>query len=361
MIASVPGRLRAGIVSLGGYVPAAAGGWVFSLLHVPLPWMMGALFVVAALAFAGHTPPLPRDGRRVGQLVLGIGIGLTFTAGAAGAAAQNIGAMIAAAFLTMVAGAALAAPYRWLARTDIRTALLASIPGGPADMAILAERYGGDPLAVAMAQTFRITVIVTTIPPLVLLLGAVGHVDFNAADVGFHPAGLAAMAGLSLLGVAAMQRVGLANAWLLGGVGAVGVLTANGWALSSLPNPFIAAAQVMLGASLGTMFDRKFMQSAHRILFGSLLCSVLLVAACSLLAVGFAAATGLPLASLVISLAPGSVTEMGLTARLMHLAVPLVTAFHVCRIVLTLLLAPRLIALLVWATRRPQAGAAEAD
>ena len=348
-------------MSLGGYLPATAGGYLFSLLHVPLPWMMGALAVVAALSFAGRTPPVPRKGRCLGQLVLGVGIGLTFTAGAAGEAMQNIGAMVAAALLTLVAGAALAVPYRWLTHADIRTALLACIPGGPADMAILAERYGGDPLAVAVAQTFRITVIVTAVPPLVLLSGAIGQVDYSGAGVGFQPAGLAVMAVLSLLAAAAMQRLGLANAWLLGGVVAVGPLTANGWALSSLPDPFIAAAQVMLGASLGTMFDRSFLSSAHRILFGSLVCSVLLVAGCALLAVAFAAATGLPLASLLISLAPGSVTEMGLTARLMHLAVPLVTAFHVCRIVLTLLLAPRLMALLVWATRRARPVASTAD
>ena len=197
--------------------------------------------------------------------------------------------------------------------------------------------------------------------PLVLLSGAVGQVDFNDATVGFQPVGLAVMVVLSLLAAAAMQWLGLTNTWLLGGVVAVGPLSANGWALSSLPDPFIAAAQALLGASLGTMFDRRFLRSAHRILFGSLVCSILLVAGCALLAMVFAAPTGLPIASLLISLAPASVTEMGLTARLMHLAVPLVTAFHVCRIVLTLLLAPRLMALLVWATRRAQSVGNTAD
>ena len=164
--AVLPGRLRVVAVSLGGYLPASAGGYLFSLLHVSLPWMMGALIVVSVMSFAGRPPLVPRGGRHLGQLVLGVGLGLTFTAGAAEEAMQNIGAMVAAALLTLAAGAALAVPYRRLTHTDIRTALLACIPGGPADMAILAERYGGDPLAVAVAQTFRITVIVTAVPTL---------------------------------------------------------------------------------------------------------------------------------------------------------------------------------------------------
>lgn len=357
LTANLPGRVRPVAATVAAYALATAGGYVFRLLHVPLPWMLGALTVVAALSLAGHTPLVPRGGRRVGQLVLGIGIGLTFTAGAAAEAAQHVGAMVSAALLTLVAGAAMAFPYRWITRADIRTALLACIPGGPADMAILAERYGGDPVAVAIAQTFRITVIVVTIPPLVVVSGAAGGLEYGGSAAGFQPLGLAVMAGLSLLGVWALQRLGLTSAWLLGGVAALAPLTANGWELSSLPFPFIAAAQVLLGTALGTMFDRNVLRGAHRILFGSLVCSAVLVAACSLLAVAFAAATGLPVASLVIALAPGSVTEMGLTARLMHLAVPLVTAFHVCRIVLILLLAPGLIALVLWAAGRARPGA----
>ena len=355
--AMLPGHIRSVVAALAVYALATVGGHLFSLLNVPLPWMLGALTVVAALSLTGHTPSLPRSGRRVGQLVLGIGIGLTFTAGAVEEAARHVGAMVSAALLTLLAGAAMALPYRWMTRTDIRTALLACIPGGPADMAILAERCGGDPRAVAIAQTFRITIIVVTIPPMVALSGAVGQVEFSEYRIGFDPVGLAAMTGLSLLGVWAMRRLGLTSAWLLGGVAALAPLTANGWQLSSLPFPFIAAAQVLLGAALGTMFDRDFLRGAYRVLFGSLVCSVLLVAACSLLAVAFVAATGLPVASLIIALAPGSVTEMGLTARLMHLAVPLVTAFHVCRIVLILLLAPRLIALVVRVANRAQQGA----
>jgi uncharacterized membrane protein AbrB (regulator of aidB expression) len=62
-----------------------------------------------------------------------------------------------------------------------------------------------------------------------------------------------------------------------------------------------------------------------------------------LLCVGFAGllalAIDLPMATLVLSTAPGGIAEMAITAKVLQLGVPVVTAFHVCRLVAVLLLA----------------------
>ena len=49
---------------------------------------------------------------------------------------------------------------------------------------------------------------------------------------------------------------------------------------------------------------------------------------------------GLPLATLVLAAAPGSVTEMSLTVQAMGLGVALVTTFHIVRLFIIMPLSP---------------------
>jgi uncharacterized membrane protein AbrB (regulator of aidB expression) len=49
-----------------------------------------------------------------------------------------------------------------------------------------------------------------------------------------------------------------------------------------------------------------------------------------------AAMTGLHPATLVLATAPGGIAEMSITAKVLDLGVPVVTAFHVTRVVLLL-------------------------
>jgi uncharacterized membrane protein AbrB (regulator of aidB expression) len=49
-----------------------------------------------------------------------------------------------------------------------------------------------------------------------------------------------------------------------------------------------------------------------------------------------AALTGLHPGTLVLATAPGGIAEMSITAKVLELGVPVVTAFHVARVVLLL-------------------------
>lgn len=343
------------------YLAATIVGYAAMRLRVPLPWMMGALFATAAQAFSGYRPAVLPIGRRIGQMMIGIGVGVTFTEHAARAVLSNLPAMTAAAVLTMAAGGAISLLLCRLAGTDRLTAVMSSVPGGPADMANLAEKYGGDPLTVALAQTFRIALIVTLIPPVMILSGIDGHQQAAmAAQIPFDPLGLAALAVIAGTAILLLTRLGLANAWFLGPLVAISVLTASGVRLSGMPFGLVAMAQVLLGVSLGTTFDRRFLMRSPRLLVATVICSILLLIACGSIATALATLTGLNLAALALALAPGGLPEMVLTAKVLHLDVPMVTAFHVERVVLTLLLAPQIVAVVAWLTRPAGVTRAEA-
>ena len=336
---------RSPVALLGTYLAAAAGGVLFYSLHIPLPWMIGAMLTSAAIAMAGRGTAVPRLGRRVGQIIVGMAIGLYFTHAAAVQTIAHIDAMLGAAVLTMLFGIGLGFALARLAKVDLTMALLGSVPGGPAEMSNLAEHYGHPGAPVALSQSFRIAIIVLTIPPLMTWSGITGS-DFGSLgrDGSIHYDGLVLLIALALAAGLVFTKLRIVNGWLLGAIASTAMLTAFEIHLSAIPFPMLAAGQILLGTSLGAMFDRRLLDGAGKFLATALIVTAIFIVGCAGLALLLAEMTGLPPATLILALAPGSVTEMCLTADALKLGIPIVAAFHVIRIFLIVFATPWIIA-----------------
>jgi uncharacterized protein len=105
-----------------------------------------------------------------------------------------------------------------------------------------------------------------------------------------------------------------------------------------VPIVLINAAQVAMGASLGTRLTRSFLLSSRRLAVAAIISSIVLSLLLTLIAWGIAVAAGLPVPALILGMAPGGMPEMALTAKALELAVPLVLGFHLTRTVLCNLL-----------------------
>jgi membrane AbrB-like protein len=121
---------------------------------------------------------------------------------------------------------------------------------------------------------------------------------------------------------------------MLGPLAACILLTASGVAWTSMPTVLTNAGQLLMGCALGSRFEREFMRSAPRFAL-VVAASVLVAMACS---VGFAVLLArislVPLPTVVLATAPGGIAEMCITAKVLQLGVPLVTAAHVTRVVI---------------------------
>ncbi len=78
--------------------------------------------------------------------------------------------------------------------------------------------------------------------------------------------------------------------------------------------------------------------ASRRLAVVSAVSAALLSVLLALLAVPIALLSGLPVAAMILGLAPGGMLEISLTAQALELAVPLVLAFHLRRTVLCNLL-----------------------
>lgn len=344
-----------GLVALT-YALAALAGAAAKWIGIPLPWMLGPFFVFAALSVAGATFALLPMGREIGQVAIGTAVGLRFTAEVLVATAALLPAMLAATAYVIAYTLLAAFLFRPMARVDRVTGFFATAAGGVADMAIVADRLGGHAGPVAVVHAMRVSVVVAVVPFLVLAFGVPGtRPDAAAATAGswmLVPVVLA----LGFLVAWALKPTPIPNPWLVGPIFLGLLIGVSGLVVVTVPRPLIVIAQIMLGTWLGCRFRRDLLMRLPRVTAAALVIAVFMVACAALGAAVLSGATGLSFATSFLSLAPAAVTEMVLTAQVMHLEAEIVTAFHVMRIAVvasTVLLVFRLYTWMGGAKRGP--------
>jgi membrane AbrB-like protein len=97
------------------------------------------------------------------------------------------------------------------------------------------------------------------------------------------------------------------------------------------------AGQLFIGVALGTRFTPEFIHAAPRWLTAVALGTLAMIALSAGFAWGLAQSVGLHWATVLLGTSPGGIAEMCITAKVMQLGVPIVTAFHVTRYVAVLL------------------------
>lgn len=311
-----------------------ASGALFSALHAPLPWMIGPLLAMALGKFAGAKIASPNGGRAAGQLTIACALGLYFTPAVTGEVVAHWYLLLAAAVLAIL----LAYASGWFlmrgAGLDATTALFASVPGGAAEMTILGERFGARLDRVVLAQALRVFIVVLIVPFAFTAFGPHGLDPYRPAQFAVDGVGLIVLLGIAAAAGIVLARLRVPNAWMLGPLSVSVALTLGGVSLSAVPTWLSNAAQLLIGCSLGSGFNRESLRSSPRFI-GMVCLSVALAMLASALAAWCLALLGsVPVATMVLATAPGGMAEMCVTAKVLQLGVPLVTAAHVTRVII---------------------------
>jgi membrane AbrB-like protein len=332
-----------------GVVVGVLAGYVCSLLRTPIPWMLGPLVTVAALKVSGAPVDAPPGARQVGQWVIGTSLGLYFSPQVVRDVAGWWPLLVAGALFAIAAGYAGGLVLARLAGIDRTTAVFASVPGGATEMAVLGERFGARVDRVATAQSLRILVVVIVIPFAYALSGAHGSDRYVPGLTTFDGGGFALLMLATLAGAGLAQWLRVPNAFILGSLAVAIPLTAAGVHLSALPTPVSNAGQCLLGCMLGSRFEPDFLRGAPRFIASVVMTVLGAIVTAAVFGGLLAWISGLSAYTLALGLAPGGIAEMCITAKVLQLGVPLVTAFHVTRVVVLLLFtAPLFMAVRHW-------------
>lgn len=332
------GRARRIVATLVLALVAALG---CVALGTPLPWIIGPLLVTAVLGMAGVPLAGSTRLRNAGQWMIGVALGLYFTPEVVALLGRLAPALAAGIAWALLMGYGF---YRLLRRAlpgsgdDRATPFFAAAIGGASEMAVMAERVGGRVDRVAAAHSLRILIVVVTIPFAYQALGIHG-VDVAAPAVQQVSApGLLALLALSAAGMALLAWLGTPNPWVLGALGSTALVTALGVELSALPRWASNAGQLFIGVALGVRFTPDFVRAAPRWLAAVALGTLAMIVASAAFAAALARGAGLHWATVLLGTSPGGIAEMCITAKVLQLGVPVVTAFHVTRYVAVVLL-----------------------
>jgi membrane AbrB-like protein len=330
---------------LAGLLVAVAAGYACSRLGTPIPWMLGPLTSLALLRVLGVPIDAPPGARQVGQWVIGTSLGLYFSPQVVRDVVGWWPLLVAGALFAIAAGYGGGLVLARLAGIDRTTAVFASVPGGASEMAVLGERFGARVDRVAAAQSLRIMVVVIVVPFAYAWLGAQGSDRYVPGMAAFDRAGFGLLMLATLAGAGLFQWLQVPNAFILGSLAVAIPLTAADVHLSAVPALVSNAGQCLLGCMLGSRFQPDFLRGAPRFIAAVVVTVLAAIAAAALFGGALAWASGLSIYTLALGLAPGGIAEMCITAKALQLGVPLVTAFHVTRVVVLLLLTAPLFAL----------------
>lgn len=326
---------------LYAFVIAAAGVFLFHLLALPLPWLLGPIFACLLAAVIGvplQGIKLLNDGMRT---ILGVAVGATLTPTVL-ASFPGMWPTLVLVPVMIVAIAAIGVPYfRRLCGYDFPTAYYAAMPGGLQDMIVFGEEAGANVRTLSLIHATRVLVVVVVLP---FLLGGIWGADLTnppgapARDVPIFELGL--MVVCALVGWRVAKRVGMFGASILGPLVLTAAVTIAGGLHNRPPAEAIWAAQFFIGMGIGCKYAGITMIEIRRDLAAGLgFCAILMLL--TLVVVEAVYVLGLaPGMEALLSFAPGGQAELTVLALIVGADVAFVVAHHMVRIFTVILGAP---------------------
>lgn len=320
-------------------------GGVFALaVGAPLPWLLGGMAATGIAAVTRFRPlgtdlGFPMTARLICVPVIGVLIGSAFTpAVLAAMPGWWPGLLTVAAFVPLAHGMNYLLFTR-LAGLDRTTAFFGGMPGGLLESIELARESTADLAAVTVLQFSRIAVTVTAVPLIFAAVqgGAVGSAAGETIGAGTALSGADVLTLLvcGIAGTLIARRLRVPAGQIVGPIVASAIAHATGLTDASPPQVLVAAAQLVIGVTLGLRFQGFDPGRLMRFAALSALSVAAMLALGLVLSLPVAALDVAPVTVMVLSLSPGGVVEMGLIAVSLQASPIFVTTHHLVRILLT--------------------------
>jgi uncharacterized protein len=321
----------------------ALGGAAFRHFNLPLAWMIGALFATTVASIAG-VPLLAASRLRMAMVaVLGVMLGSAFSPATAGRIVTWWPTVAALALYIAVVTGLLAVYFRRVAGYDWVTSYFAASPGGLNEMVLVGTALGGNDRTIALVHAVRILLVVIAIPFGFVLFG--GYQRGSAVPLGlpiadFPLVDFIILTVCAMLGAAMARVLRVPAALMVGPMVASAAVHLAGLTASRPPGELVAAAQVVIGSTLGARFAGIKPIQIARVALTSGGATVIMLA----LTLGFSIVleplAGSSMQATILSFAPGGLAEMSLIALALHVDAAFVSTHHVVRIALIVTLSP---------------------
>jgi uncharacterized protein len=341
-------------------VLGTAGGYAGYSLGLPLGWLLGAMAVTTGLAMAGIRVTASRRPRAAMIAVIGLMVGSAFKPEVVRYAGEWWTSLTAVAVYTVITAAFGIFACRRFGRLEPTTAALSGMPGGLSEMIVMASSFGADVRSVSMVHATRLVLLIATVPISLTLSGALSAIGAGPVDRTVHWAislsvqDAVVLLSCMVIGLIVGPRLRLPAANLTGPLILSAAAHLLGLTAAEVPGVVLAAAQVVIGASIG----QNFAGVERRILVTGVMLGFVLTAFSLPLAVGFAVlfdtVLDIPFAIGLLALVPGGLPEMSLIAISLDANPAFVSLHHLCRVVIIVIAAPLILPVWLRVSKVPE-------
>ncbi|MCY4179551.1 MAG: AbrB family transcriptional regulator [Litoreibacter sp.] len=320
---------------------AFTGGFVFHLLSVPLPWLLGPMFACLAAALGGaklNGPPVLGDAMRT---ILGVAVGASITPDVVARVPEMATSLMLIPPFILVIGCAGYPFFRRVCGLDKATSFYGAMPGGLQDMLIFGEEAGGNVRHLSLLHATRVLIVVTALPVvLTLVTGLSLDEPMVSPPLNLTPHELGLMVVIAGLGWWGAKKVGLFGASILGPMILAAVASLTGIIHSRPPAEAILLAQYFIGLNIGVKYVGVTWGELTRIVLAGIgyTLIIMIIAFCFAEAAVFLGLA--PQASALLAFSPGGQAEMTVLAIVAGVDLAYVVAHHLTRIVVVIVGAP---------------------
>lgn len=312
------------------------GGYIFSLLHIPIPWMLGPIVVIMLVQFVYKGPLKWSDQMRdLGIVMAGTAIGVQFNINLFGIMSSILFYMIT--LNVILIGGSIGIAYltsKW-AKIPTKVAVLGAIPGGLGQIVVFAEEEKVEEIGViSYFQVIRLLLVVVFVPFIIA-----GQAISKQPTDAKLTISLVLLIALAWVCSYLMKRIHLPVTFFITPIILLITLQlTTPIAMPQVPDIIMAIAQLLIGAHIGLMLKPHMIKLPVRVLVSGIFSAFALIALTfgSSFLMSFALDT--TFATSFLSTAPGGLDQMVLLADAIKAEVSLVSMFQTFRLLFIFIL-----------------------
>ncbi|WP_028878307.1 AbrB family transcriptional regulator [Terasakiella pusilla] len=324
----------------------AVGGYIFYILHFPLPWLLGALCSTLVASMAGAPIDVSNGIRNLVIVIIGLVLGSTFTPDILKHIPDWIPTLSAAVIYVAVVTFIAQLYCRKVAGMDAVTALFSGLPGGLSEMIILGEEAGADVKKITLAHAVRVVGVLLFIPFLLTYGFHLEQVVDTHVPQYWHLPDALLLVACGIVGMYGAKLIRLPAYRLTGPLILSSIVYLNGIIVTEPPEWASLIIQLILGSSIGSRFYGTTYKEIVTVVAHAFGMIVVMLAVTFASAYVIAYLTGFSYTALILALSPGGFAEMALAALSMGIDPAFVTTHHAMRLFAIVFVTPFIIKLI---------------
>lgn len=320
---------------------AIAGAFIFQLLHIPMPWLLGPLFITMILRL---TTPLPiawhKHLRNFGLVLAGYSIGISFTVQAFSEIGRFMPLMIAMNVFYIVLFLALSKFIVFRTKVDELAALTSTVPGGMTQIVpYAAEKKSKHITMITFYQVLRVLCILSIVP---LIVSSGGQPKMSESIIPYSGS-LFLFIVLAFAAGAIANKCRIPTGYLLGPVFLLIALQLAGVSVPLLPTSALHIAQLLIGVFIGMLLRKEDLYLPKKVMVYGFISAFVYIGSSYAISYFIIDYYDIDFKTAFLSIIPGGLDQMGLIATSVKADVTIVTAFQLFRVlIVSILIVPGL-------------------